>query len=77
MNLVTTQHSSNKFGSAFAAPRFSDLFYYFSYFGYFAGWRQGGFLNPVQSYAIVSATRLQICSMRFAISPKITNFVVD
>ena len=25
MNLVTTQHSSNKFGSAFAAPRFSDL----------------------------------------------------
>ena len=34
MNLVTTQHSSNKFGSAFAAPRFSDLFYYFGYSGF-------------------------------------------
>ncbi len=42
MNLVTTQHSSNKFGSAFAAPRFSDLFHYFSYFGYFAAMETGG-----------------------------------
>ena len=26
MNFVTTRHSSNKFGSALAAPKFSDLF---------------------------------------------------
>ena len=28
MNFVTTRHSSNEFGSALAAPKFSDLFSY-------------------------------------------------
>ena len=28
MNFVTTRHSSNKFGSALAAPKFSDLLEY-------------------------------------------------
>ncbi len=28
MNFVTTQHSSSKLGSVFAAPKFSDLFGY-------------------------------------------------
>ena len=40
MNLVTTQHSSNKFGSAFAAPRFSDLLftiYFFLFMNLFNG----------------------------------------
>ncbi len=29
MNFVTTQHSSSKLGSVFAAPKFSYLFNYF------------------------------------------------
>ena len=37
MNLVTTQHSSNKFGSAFAAPRFSYLRFIFLFMNLFNG----------------------------------------
>ncbi len=35
MNLVTTQHSSNKFGSAFAAPRFSYLLFIWLFFHFY------------------------------------------
>ncbi len=28
MNFVMTRHSSNEFGSALTAPKFSDLFFY-------------------------------------------------
>ncbi len=34
MNFVTTRHSSNEFGSALAAPKFSDLFSYFSFLSF-------------------------------------------
>ena len=42
MNLVTTQHSSNKFGSAFAAPRFSYLLFILAILAILQSWSQRG-----------------------------------